>query len=80
MSTLNEQCDPRHPLRKLGERIPRRDFEEAFGEYYSEEGCLAEAGQAHGRAALLKQMYDQSDEDVVERRLESHSEVILRDE
>ena len=38
MPTLNEQCDPRHPLRKLGERIPWRDFEEAFGEYYSEEG------------------------------------------
>ena len=38
MPTLNEQCDPRHPLRKLGERIAWRDFEEAFGEYYSEEG------------------------------------------
>jgi hypothetical protein len=38
MPTLNEQCDPRHPLRKLGERVPWRDFEEAFGEYYSEEG------------------------------------------
>jgi hypothetical protein len=25
-------------VKKLGERIPWRDFEEALGEYYSEEG------------------------------------------
>jgi transposase, IS5 family len=71
MPTLNEQCDPRHPLRKLGERIPWKDFEEAFGEYYSEEGRPAKAVRLMVGLLLLKQMYDQSDEDVVERWVEN---------
>jgi IS5 family transposase len=38
MPTLTEQGDPRHPLKKLGEKLPWGDFEEAFAGYYSEEG------------------------------------------
>ena len=71
MPTLNEQCDPRHPLRKLGERIPWRHFEEAFGEYYSEEGRPAKPVRLMVGLLLLKQMNDQSDEDVVERWVEN---------
>ena len=71
MPTLNEQCDPRHSLRRLGERIPWRDFEEAFGEYYSEEGRPAKPVRLMVGLLLLKQMYDQSDEDVVERWVEN---------
>jgi IS5 family transposase len=71
MPTLNEQCDPRHPLRKLGDRIPWKDFEEAFGEYYSEEGRPAKPVRLMVGLLLLKQMYDQSDEDVVERWVEN---------
>lgn len=71
MPTLNEQCDPRHSLRKLGERIPWRDFEEAFGEYYSEEGRPAKPVRLMVGLLLLKQMYDQSDEDVVDRWVEN---------
>ena len=71
MPTLNEQCDPRRPLRKLGERIPWSDFEEAFGEYYSEEGRPAKPVRLMVGLLLLKQMYDQSDEDVVERWVEN---------
>ena len=71
MPTLNEQCDPRHPLRKLGERIPWSDFEEAFGEYYSEDGRPAKPVRLMVGLLLLKQMYDQSDEDVVERWVEN---------
>ena len=71
MPTLNEQCDPRHPLRKLGERIPWKDFEEGFGEYYSEEGRPAKPVRLMVGLVLLKQMYDQSDEDVVERWVEN---------
>ena len=67
----HEQCDPRHPLRKLGERIAWRDFEEAFGEYYSEEGRPAKPVRLMVGLLLLKQMYDQSDEDVVERWVEN---------
>jgi IS5 family transposase len=71
MPTLHEQCDPRHPLRKLGERIPWSDFEEAFGDYYSEEGRPAKPVRLMVGLLLLKQMYDQSDEDVVERWVEN---------
>ncbi len=73
MPTLNEQCDPRHTLRKLGERIPWRDFEEAFGEYYSAEGGPAKPVRLMVGLLLLKQMYDQSDEDVVDRWVENPS-------
>ena len=62
MPTLNEQCDPRHALRKLGARIPWSDFEEAFGEYYSEEGRPAKPVRLMVGLLLLKQMYDQSDD------------------
>ena len=71
MPTLSEQCDPRHLLKKLGERIPWSDFEEAFGEYYSEEGRPAKPVRLMVGLLLLKQMYDQSDEEVVERWVEN---------
>ena len=71
MPTLHEQCDPRHPLRKLGDGMPWGDFEEAFGEYYSEEGRPAKPVRLMVGLLLLKQMYDQSDEDVVERWVEN---------
>ncbi len=67
MPTLAEQCDPRHPLKKLAERIPWQDFEEAFADYYSEEGRPAKAVRLMVSLLLLKQMYDESDESVVER-------------
>jgi IS5 family transposase len=65
--TLAEQCDPRHPLRKLSDRIPWRSFEEAFAEHYSEEGRPAKAVRLMVGLLLLKQMYSESDESVVER-------------
>lgn len=67
MPTLSEQCDPRHPLRKLGDRIPWQSFEEAFADYYSEEGRPAKAVRLMVGLILLKQMYKESDESVVER-------------
>ena len=67
MPTLAEQCDPRHPLKKLGDRIPWRDFEEAFADNYSEEGRPAKPVRLMESLLLLKQMYNESDESVVER-------------
>ncbi len=67
MPTLAEQCDSRHPLRKLGERIPWQDFEEAFADYYSKEGRPAKPVRLMVSLLLLKQMYAESDESVVER-------------
>jgi IS5 family transposase len=58
-------------LRKLGERIPWSDFEGAFGQHYSEEGRPAKPVRLMVGLLLLKQMYDQSDEDVVERWVEN---------
>ena len=69
--TLEEQCDPRHLLKKLGERIPWQDFEEAFAGYYSEEGRPAKPVRLMVGLLLLKQMFNQSDEAVVERWVEN---------
>jgi transposase, IS5 family len=66
-STLNELCDPRHPLRKLGDRIDWKSLEESFEGYYSERGRPAKPIRLMVGLLLLKQMYNQSDESVVER-------------
>lgn len=71
MPTLAEQCDPRHPLKKLGERLPWKDFEEAFEGYYSEEGRPAKPVRLMVGLLLLKQMFNQSDEALVERWVEN---------
>jgi len=41
MLTLREQLAPRHSLRLLAERMAGPTFEEAFAEFFSEEGRLA---------------------------------------
>jgi IS5 family transposase len=65
--TLSEQCDPRHPLRKLGDRIEWESLEESFESYYSEKGRPAKPTRLMVGLLILKQMYNQSDETVVER-------------
>jgi IS5 family transposase len=67
LPTLAEQCDPRHPLRKLADRMPWQTFEEAFAEHYSEEGRPAKPVRLMVGLLLLKQMFSESDESVVER-------------
>ena len=67
LQTLSEICDPRHPLRKLGERIDWKSIEEAFEGYYSQEGRPAKPVRLMVGLILLKQMYNLSDENVVER-------------
>lgn len=66
-STLNELCDPRHALRKLGDQINWKGLEESFEGYYSEQGRPAKPVRLMVGLLLLKQMYNQSDENVVER-------------
>jgi transposase, IS5 family len=66
-STLSEQCDPRHPLRKLGERIDWSSLEEGLEGYYSEKGRPAKPIRLMVGLLILKQMYNQSDESLVER-------------
>lgn len=66
-STLSEQCDPRHPLRKLGDRLDWNGLEESFESYYSEKGRPAKPIRLMVGLLILKQMYNQSDESLVER-------------
>jgi IS5 family transposase len=66
MPTLAEQLDRRQPLRKLADAIPREAFEKEFGEYYSEEGRPAKSVRLMVGLLLLKQMFNVSDERVVE--------------
>lgn len=66
-SSLSEQCDPRHPLRKLGERINWKGLEEGLEGYYSEKGRPAKSIRLMVGLLILKQMYNQSDESLVER-------------
>ena len=67
LPTLAEQCDPRHPLRKLAERLPWVSLEKAFADHYSAEGRPAKPVRLMVGLLLLKQMFNQSDESVVER-------------
>ena len=66
MPTLAEQLDRRQPLRKLADAIPWETFEKEFGEYYSEEGRPAKPVRLMVGLLLLKQMFNVSDERVVE--------------
>ena len=66
MPTLAEQLDRRQPLRKLADAIPWEAFEKEFGEYYSEEGRPAKPVRLMVGLLLLKQMFNVSDERVVE--------------
>ena len=51
-------------VEKAGERIPWRDFEEAFGKYYSEESRPAKPVRLMVGLLLLKQMYVWSTRDL----------------
>jgi transposase, IS5 family len=58
-------------LEKVGERIPWRILKRPFGEYYSVEGRPAKPVRLTVKLLLLKQMYDQSGEDVMDRGVEN---------
>jgi IS5 family transposase len=65
MPTLGEQLDPRQPLKRLADRLPWPEFEQAFGKYYSEQGRPAKPVRLMVGLLLLKQMFNQGDETVV---------------
>jgi transposase, IS5 family len=58
MPTLAEQLDPRQPLKQLADQMPWREFETAFGKYYSAEGRLAKPVRLMVGLLLLKQMFN----------------------
>lgn len=65
MPTLAEQLDARQPLVQLGKKLPWKTFEEAFADFYSEEGRPAKPVRLMVGLLLLKQMFNLSDEEVV---------------
>jgi IS5 family transposase len=73
LPTLREQLDPRHPLRRLAERMPGSTFAEAFAELSSTEGRPAKPVRRMVSLLLLKQRFNLGDETVVARWVENPS-------
>lgn len=64
-STLGEMLNPNHSLYQLSQRVPWKEFEEAFAEYYSSVGRRAKPVRLMVSLLMLKQMFDLSDESVI---------------
>lgn len=64
--SLSEMVDPRHRLCRLAAKIPWDSLERDLGELYSHTGKPSKPVRLMVSLLLLKQMYDLSDESVVE--------------
>jgi transposase, IS5 family len=62
MPTLAGQVAPRPPLKQLADTLPWAEFVSAFGQYYSPEGRPAKPVRLMVGLLLLKQMFNQGDE------------------
>ena len=70
--SLSEQCDPRHPLRKLGEQIESgRNLKKPLQDITAKKDDLPKRYDSWYSLLILKQMYNASDERVVEHWLEN---------
>ena len=56
MTGLAQQLDPRQPIYKLAGELPWERFEEAFGDFYSEEGRPAKPIRLMVGLLILKQL------------------------
>jgi len=66
MPGLASQLDARQAVYKLANRMPWEEFEEEFGDFYSEEGRPAKPIRLMVGLLILKQLYNLGDETVVE--------------
>jgi len=66
-STLDELLNPKHPLYALSGKMPWEEFEKSFSPLYSPTGRKAKPVRLMVSLLLLKQMFDLSDEVVVEQ-------------
>ena len=66
MPGLASQLDARQAVYKLANRMPWKEFEEEFGDFYSEEGRPAKPIRLMVGLLILKQLYNLGDETVVE--------------
>lgn len=69
---LSEMLDPRKPLYKLADEIPWEDFEQEFHQYYREDfGAPSKPIRLMVSLMIFKQLYNLSDEAVVEKWTEN---------
>lgn len=68
---LEDLVNPRHPLYKLSNRIPWDDIEEHFSGLYHPSGRPAKPVRLMVSLLILKQLYNLSDESIVERWVEN---------
>jgi transposase, IS5 family len=68
---LEDLVNPRHPLYKLSKRIPWDDIEKDFSDLYHHSGRPAKPIRLMVSLLILKQLYNLSDESIVERWVEN---------
>ena len=68
---LDDLVNPRHPLYKLSKRIPWDELEKHFSDLYHHSGRPAKPIRLMVSLLILKQLYDLSDESIVERWVEN---------
>lgn len=68
---LKDFLNPRHPLLQLAEKIPWNEVEDLFNGLYSDTGRPAKPIRLMVSLLILKQLYNLSDETVVERWVEN---------
>lgn len=68
---LEKLLNPRHPLYRLADIMPWDEFEDAFSDLYSHTGRPSEPIRQMVSLLILKQLYNLSDETVIERWVEN---------
>lgn len=68
---LEDLVNPRHPLYKLSKRIPWDELEKHFSNLYHHSGRPAKPIRLMVSLLILKQLYNLSDESIVERWVEN---------
>jgi len=68
---LEDLVNPRHPLYRLSKRIPWDDIEKHFSGLYHHSGRPAKPVRLMVSLLILKQLYNLSDESIVERWVEN---------
>ena len=71
LQRLEDLVNPRHSLCKLSKRIPWDEIEEHFSDLYHHSGRPAKPIRLMVSLLILKQLYNLSDESIVERWVEN---------
>ena len=77
---MEDLVNPGHPLYKISKRIPWDEIEEHFSDLYHHSGGPAKPIRGMVSLLILKQLYNLSDESIVERCVENLSYQFFRGE